>query len=266
MSTQVVGGVFISYSSDDRPIVTAAARLLRAAGARVFQDVVDLEFGSHWERALMQALDECERVMVFWSASAARSVWVEREWRCALQAGKRVVPMQLDKTPLPPALAELHGVPDLVDMLRGAMQPAPAPVGSALGPAALPRGARAAALAVPLLAVVAGLGWWLQTGGPPPAVTSPSPDDFGRGVPSAASAPASAAATVADLALPALPWLLLGAALLLGLGLAGWRWRRHRRASKPADAVPDTPSLPEEDLAELGARFTAALFHDPSGR
>ena len=280
MSTQVVGGVFISYSSDDRAIVTAAARLLRAAGAKVFQDVADLEFGSQWERALMQALAECERVMVFWSASAARSTWVEREWRCALQAGKRVVPMQLDKTPLPAPLAALHGVPDLVDMLRDAMQPGPAQHAGSPAVAAPQRIGWMAGLGVSTLGAAAGLGWWLLGADGPPSA-SPSPDDFGRGLPAdpasaapgastPASPPAPASGMAADMAADMLPpaslWLLLGAVLLLGLALV-WRQRRLRRLlAMEADPEPTLAALPQERLADLGTRFAAALFNEPPGR
>ena len=64
LNGRTVGHVFISYSSSDRAIVNAAARLLRAGGATVFQDVVDIEFGARWKDALFDALNRCERVMV----------------------------------------------------------------------------------------------------------------------------------------------------------------------------------------------------------
>ena len=111
-------GVFLSYSRENERIVSIAARLLRAGGATVFQDVVDIEFGAKWQDALSDAIKRCERVLVFWSAAAATSKWVEREWQAALTAGKRVVPMLLDATPLPAELAALQGMPDLMRLLE----------------------------------------------------------------------------------------------------------------------------------------------------
>jgi hypothetical protein len=111
-------GVFISYSRADSTVVTLAARLLRAGGAIVFQDVVDIEFGAKWQEVLMTAISKCERVLVFWSAAAAASQWVEHEWRTALAAGKSIVPMLLDKTPLPSELAVFNAMPDLMTVLR----------------------------------------------------------------------------------------------------------------------------------------------------
>jgi len=38
----------------------------------------------HWEEKLHEAIDSCDLFLLFWSASAARSPWVEREARYAL--------------------------------------------------------------------------------------------------------------------------------------------------------------------------------------
>lgn len=76
--------VFISYARDDRPDVEESAALLRAGGVRIFIDLSGIDYGERWQDALHQALDKCERVMVFWSIAAAASEWVEKEWRYAL--------------------------------------------------------------------------------------------------------------------------------------------------------------------------------------
>ena len=102
--------VFISYASTDRDDVTGAADLLRAGGVKVFLDVVGIDFGERWKDVLYKALYRCERVMVFWSLAASTSQWVEREWRYALELGKKIVPTLLDMTPLPAELAEFQAV------------------------------------------------------------------------------------------------------------------------------------------------------------
>src|SRR5512135_148894 len=106
--------VFISYARADRAAVDQAVDLLRAGGVRVFLDIASIEFGARWKDALMNALRRCERVMVFWSRAAAASEWVEREWRYALELGKKIVPTLLDPTPLPPELAEFQAVKRLM--------------------------------------------------------------------------------------------------------------------------------------------------------
>ena len=283
MPGSTLGGVFISYSSDDRAIVSVAARLLRAAGANVFQDIADIEFGAHWETALLKAIAQCERVMVFWSAAAAQSSWVEREWRCALAAGKRIVPMLLDKTPLPAPLAVLHGVPDLLDMLRAAMRLAAAsdPLAAivptvvpkvAATPAAPPAqrapgklGAVAAGLAGgTVLASAAALGWWYGR--------RASPDDYHRDLPDPGAA--GPVGPIDSLMLPAGWWLIGGLLLLIGLALWLARRRSQRRdiAAQPeaeglSHRQPDDvdPAQPlawpvAAEWARLSARFTSALF------
>jgi len=267
MSASAVGGVFISYSSVDREIVAAAARLLRAAGATVFQDISDLQFGDNWDQALLKAIGQCERVMVFWSAAAARSTGVEREWRYALDAGKRIVPMSLDKTPLPPPLAALHGVPDLVEMLRSAMQLA-APESSARSaaqsvPASPWRMVGITSAATAALCAVLAYGWMFKGN---------KPDDFGRDLPPIVGQelpdPSSWAAS-----LPLAAWVSLVAfiAALAGAAIM-WRSRHVVRRQKELElematiAQARATAMPDgEDAgawATLGARFASALFND----
>lgn len=263
MSASAVGGVFISYSSIDRQIVSAAARLLRAAGATVFQDIDDLNFGDNWDQALRKAIGQCERVMVFWSAAAAQSAGVEREWRFALDAGKRIVPMSLDKTPLPPPLAALHGVPDLLDMLRAAMQLAAAEPALQRATTPQPRSSR------PVFAVTAGAGlmaavaygWLLRTGGSPDDVSRDLPPLVGPGVP---GLPTDAQH------MPWAAWLVV-VVIVAALVAAATVWHRRRAARRRSEAAaePDTASFtattaqPDaDDWAALGARFASTLFND----
>lgn len=267
MSAAALAGVFISYSSVDRQIVSAAARLLRAAGATVFQDITDLQFGDNWDQALQRAIAQCERVMVFWSAAAAQSAGVEREWRCALDAGKRIVPMSLDKTPLPPPLAALHGVPDLVEMLQSAMHLAAAE--PLAGAAAQARPASpwrtiaitGAATATLMAALVYG---WLFLSAKPADFNRDLPPIVGPGVP---DPPAGAEA------LPLDAWVYLGAIVVALVG-AVIMWRslqlaQRRKALAPdgapvtqpgADAQSDSEGA--DAWASLGARFASALFDD----
>ncbi len=188
--------VFISYARTDRAAVDQAVDLLRAGGVRVFLDVASIEFGARWKDALMNALRRCERVMVFWSRAAAASEWVEREWRYALELGKKIVPTLLDPTPLPPELAEFQAVKRLmpqpaivtqaldagVRVTTGA-QAGPSPRAPPAPTAPKAPGRRGAVVAIAgaavLLALAAG-GYWLlsaprQAAQVPPPVAEPAP-------------------------------------------------------------------------------------------
>jgi len=61
--------------------------------------------------------------MVFWSSAAASSEWVEREWRSALEANKKIVPMLLDDNPLPPPLRARRGSERTSDEVDSARSP-----------------------------------------------------------------------------------------------------------------------------------------------
>ena len=42
---------------------------------KYFQDVLDLEPGERWERALYRHIDESDLFLLFWSSNAKQSVW-----------------------------------------------------------------------------------------------------------------------------------------------------------------------------------------------
>lgn len=77
--------VFVSYSSDDRPLVNAKLDLLRAMNVRLFFDAETLRAGDDWERKLRDSLDECDLFLLFWSHRSAASKWVQREVELAVE-------------------------------------------------------------------------------------------------------------------------------------------------------------------------------------
>lgn len=102
--------VFVSYSRKDSDKVQHAVSLLEAGGAQVFRDLDDIQFGDRWEMVIREKLAEAERVLVFWSEHAKASEWVTKEWEIAVDLGKRLVPVLLDETPMPPALGQFHAL------------------------------------------------------------------------------------------------------------------------------------------------------------
>ncbi|MEZ5480275.1 MAG: toll/interleukin-1 receptor domain-containing protein [Thiolinea sp.] len=110
--------VFVSYSRLDSERVQHAVALLEAGGAEVFRDIDDIQFGDQWEQVIRAKLKECERVMVFWSRHAQGSEWVGKEYLLALSMGKRLVPVLLDGTPLPPELGKFHALTNFMPPAR----------------------------------------------------------------------------------------------------------------------------------------------------
>ena len=100
--------VFLSYASSDRVEVLKHYQLLKRLGLNVFQDVLELDPGERWEKALYKHIDEADLVLLYWSTAAAKSEWVEREAVYALQCSERaggrpdLVPVLLEGPP-PPA-------------------------------------------------------------------------------------------------------------------------------------------------------------------
>ena len=76
---------FLSHSHDDRVKVLTYAQLLQATGITYFQDIASLRTMDDWEHRLHEAIDQCDLFLLFWTANAAHSEWVEQETRYALR-------------------------------------------------------------------------------------------------------------------------------------------------------------------------------------
>src|SRR5262245_50402196 len=102
--------VFVSYSQQDAYLVSPVVRLLRATKNLVFQDLDSLKPGRRWREQLEEAVGSATLVVVFWCHHSSRSVEVKKEYELALAAGKDVLPVLLDATPLPEGLGEFQWV------------------------------------------------------------------------------------------------------------------------------------------------------------
>jgi uncharacterized protein YjbI with pentapeptide repeats len=109
---------FVSYSSQDRAEVLRRVQAFKISGMSVFQDILDLDPGERWERALYHEIDRCDVFLLFWSKAAAASEWVSKEIDYALerQGGNvenppAIQPVPIEGPPIappPPRLAGLH--------------------------------------------------------------------------------------------------------------------------------------------------------------
>lgn len=117
---------FASYASQDRDAVLARVQGMCKVvpDLEVFLDVLSLRSGEDWAERLVRVIPESDVFYLFWSEYAARSEWVEREWRCALQAkGPGFIdPVPLvspERVPPPPELAGKHFSDWTLALLRG---------------------------------------------------------------------------------------------------------------------------------------------------
>jgi len=94
--------VFISHSGKN----TAQAETIEAGlGAkRVWLDRSEIRLGALLGRELLANIRASRGLVLVWSKHAAQSPWVQSEWIAAANLGKPIVPVRLDKTPLPQSL------------------------------------------------------------------------------------------------------------------------------------------------------------------
>lgn len=102
--------IFISYSHQDASLVKPVVGLLRATKDLVFQDVDSIRLGNRWREQMEEALHVAHLVILFWCYHSSRSTEVRNEYEFALSTGKHMLPVLLDKTPLPEQLNEFQWV------------------------------------------------------------------------------------------------------------------------------------------------------------
>ncbi len=103
---------FASYSSTDRQRVLDRIDAVRiAAGLDVFLDCLSLKPSEQWKPRLDEEIRGRDLFLLFWSQAAARSPWVEWEWREALALkgldAMQIQPLENGVKP-PPELEALH--------------------------------------------------------------------------------------------------------------------------------------------------------------
>jgi hypothetical protein len=148
--------VFIAYARTDIPRVEPIAATLRQRGYTVIFDPSSAHGGGNYVQASQEALRKADALIVCWSQAAAASPWIASETRAfqsqmARGGGRKLIPVWLDATPLPPELASYNAVDGwtstpatIADMLTpalGATTPAPAPAPTPAAPASAPQDA-----------------------------------------------------------------------------------------------------------------------------
>lgn len=101
--------VFISYRRSDVVTARALEKLLTAFGRAVFLDVKCIPAGTSWETAIDAALRSSQIMIVLWSSNAAASDFMKLEWQ-RVSDTCLIIPLRLDKTPLPGPLAHREAI------------------------------------------------------------------------------------------------------------------------------------------------------------
>jgi hypothetical protein len=92
-SPESIQPAFVSYAREDAEFVLRLTKDLRAGGAGVWIDQLDIAPGQRWDRAVEDALAKCLQLVVVLSPAAVESTNVMDEVSLALEDGKIVVPV-----------------------------------------------------------------------------------------------------------------------------------------------------------------------------
>jgi hypothetical protein len=82
-----IRSAFASYASEDRDDVLGRVQGIKKVlpDLDLFLDVLSLRSGQDWAERLLAEIRWRDVFYLFWSLAASRSVWVEKEWRAALE-------------------------------------------------------------------------------------------------------------------------------------------------------------------------------------
>jgi len=110
---------FISYSREDSEFALKLAEDLKAAGAAVWLDQLDIAPGQRWARSVQEALNDCPRMLVILSPASANSANVDDEMSFALEEKKTVIPVLYRDCKIPFRLRSFQYVDFRDDYPRG---------------------------------------------------------------------------------------------------------------------------------------------------
>jgi len=97
---QVRQRVFMSYQRANSGIADKVMQRLESAGYGVWLDRSDIGGGSQWREEVDKAIQQADAVIFLLSKPALESDEVYRELTRAVELGKAIVPLRLDKSPL----------------------------------------------------------------------------------------------------------------------------------------------------------------------
>jgi len=100
-STVESGSYFLSYSRSDQGFALRLAADIRARGIRLWIDQLDIRPSEHWDRAIEQAVRDSRGIVVVLSPRSVASDNVADEVSFAIDSGKSVLPVMIERCKLP---------------------------------------------------------------------------------------------------------------------------------------------------------------------
>lgn len=102
------GRYFLSYSRTDERFALRLAQDLRSARVAMWVDQLDIRPSEHWDRAIERAVRECRGLVVVLSPRSVASDNVADEISFAIDSGKSVLPVMIEKCVLPLRITRMH--------------------------------------------------------------------------------------------------------------------------------------------------------------
>jgi hypothetical protein len=99
---------FLSYSRSDERFALRLAKDLRAHGVAMWVDQLDIRPSQHWDRAIERAVSACRGLVVILSPRSVASDNVADEISFAIDSGKTVLPVMIEKCVLPLRITRMH--------------------------------------------------------------------------------------------------------------------------------------------------------------
>lgn len=91
--------VFISYSRSDVKHIDKFVERLEEMGFRVWIDRKGIESGDSFKRVIVNAIENSAVFVFFNSVSSSKSPWTTKELGVAINLGKPIIPVKIDKAP-----------------------------------------------------------------------------------------------------------------------------------------------------------------------
>ncbi len=110
---------FFSYSREDSEFAIRLAEDLKAAGAVVWIDQLDIEPGQEWDNAIEDAVTQCPRMLLILTAASVKSKKVRNEIAFALDEGKTIIPVLYQDCMVPLQLRRIQHIDFRTDYARG---------------------------------------------------------------------------------------------------------------------------------------------------
>jgi formylglycine-generating enzyme required for sulfatase activity len=118
-STKQISSTFFSYARDDSEFALRLGKDLKAEGASVWLDRLDIKVGQRWDRAVQDALVNCPRILVILSPSSVESDNVIDEVSFALEKKKIVIPVLYRECQIPFRLGRVQYINFTAEYERG---------------------------------------------------------------------------------------------------------------------------------------------------